>query len=121
MKKILLIAAVLLLCVPAMAQDKPVVDWGCKIRELKDDVVTLDCRDKGDDGATFILDIPRSKWFPEWATIGEREFYYGVKDKDGRRFAIRTPPTHCDTEYSRPFGGNRISFQLCGKMFTDNR
>jgi hypothetical protein len=121
MKKLFLVTIILCLGTSAFAQEKPT--WGCKIRPSTDvvsDVVTLDCRDKGSE-TKFILDVPRDKWFPEWGLIGDKEFYYGIKDKDGNRFAVKTPFTFCDAGYGPRFGSNQVSFQLCGKMFEDEK
>ncbi len=116
--KILLI--ILLLALSAPAQSK--IAWGCKIQPATDtvsDTVTLDCREKDADKA-FILDIPKTAWPKEWSLPGEREFYYGIF-VDGKKFAIGTRPTHCDTEFDRQFGGNRNQDQLCGVMFPRDR
>jgi hypothetical protein len=121
MTKLFLITIILCLCASAFAQEPT---WGCKIRQSTDvvtDVVTLDCRDKGSK-ETFVLDIPRSKWFPEWTLPGEQEFYYGIVE-NGIRYAVKTKLTACDTQFRSQFGGggNRISDQLCGKMFKDDK
>jgi hypothetical protein len=94
------------------------VTWGCTIAQPTDkvsDIVTLNCKEKDSD-KTFVLDIPKAEWPKEWALWGEQEFYYGTHI-NGQKFAVRTPPTHCDTRFDRQFGGNRNQDQLCGVMF----
>lgn len=109
-----IITLIIALCVSAMAQQHEIT-WGCALRPATDkvsDTWTLDCKEKADETKTFILDIPKPEWPEEWS-LGQREFYYGTHI-EGKRFAIKTPPTFCDTEYLR---GNQIQSQLCGVMF----
>jgi hypothetical protein len=110
----------LILCSFALAQQTTKPTWGCSIRPPTDkveDFLTLDCKER-DSGKAFVLDIPKKEWPKEWSLPGEREFYFGAVE-NGLRVAIKTPATHCDTEFHRAFGGNRVQSQLCGVMFPE--
>jgi len=111
---------ILVLCVPIMAQEKPLITWGCAMRPPTDkveDFITLDCVMK-ESGKAFVLDVPKTSWFKEWSLPGQREFYYGG-GKEGSRYAVKTAPTHCDTEFD--VSGSRNQDQMCGIMFPRDR